>query len=354
MDLFTPILSKEKLHPIFMMLLANNNQPERDVLNAWANNFVDRDNKFVQEFQTSFESSMWELYIHAALREIGANVNFSKPSPDFNASQNGIDFCIEATIAAPPHGGQAAFGKGKPDIMPEGQEIFNSESTIRICNRISSKYKKYNKSYKNMSHVKEKPYIIALAPFDRPLSYLSANIPILAALYGMYHDEELTIKQDSNNLICIPVDAVMKNENTPIELGYFTNDKHSDISAIVYSPVATWGKIRALANKNDASIFQTLHPGTGDSLEPRKEVKMKSEYKEHLLDGLYIFHNPFAKIPLPLEIFNHRSIAQYYVDAKRNTQIDMSPDFLLSRLVMNPASQDEIKKYLSQYNKRSV
>lgn len=350
MDLFTPIVPTEKLHPIFRLLMAINNQPERDVLNVWANKFIDRDNKFVQEFQTSFESSMWELYIHATLREIGAIIDFSQQSPDFVASKNGIDFCIEATIAAPPQGGEKAFGVGKPNIMPEGQKIFNRDSTIRVCNSFTSKYKKYIQTYKDMAHVKQKSFIIALAPFDRPLSYLSANIPIIAALYGMYHDEELTIERSAKELICIPVDTVIKNGKIPIKLGYFTNNEYSDISAIVYSPVATWGKIRALAQKNELSIFNTIHPGTGDSLEPEKRVASKSEYNEKILDGIYIFHNPFAKIPLPIEVFKHQSIAQYYVDPTGKFQIYMPPDFLLSRSVLSFPSQDEVNKYLNQYN----
>ena len=41
---------------------------ERAVLENWAQGFEDRDGKFVQEFQLTYESSFWELYLYAALR----------------------------------------------------------------------------------------------------------------------------------------------------------------------------------------------------------------------------------------------------------------------------------------------
>ncbi|MBS0288614.1 MAG: hypothetical protein JSS07_01085 [Proteobacteria bacterium] len=66
-DLFTPIVSTEKMHFIFKTLLEPSNAPEKNVLHGWAKDFIDRDNKFIQEFQTTFESSMWELYLNAAL-----------------------------------------------------------------------------------------------------------------------------------------------------------------------------------------------------------------------------------------------------------------------------------------------
>jgi len=74
------------------------------------------------------------------------------------------------------------------------------------------------------------------------------------------------------------------------------------------------GKIRALANNVDKRLqFVTMHhPGSGVRSLYIKLQKMK--YSENLLDGLYIFHNPHAKYPLPLETFRNKHVAQYYWD----------------------------------------
>ncbi len=336
MDLFKLIIPEDRQHPIFYELRQKDNKAEREVLQNWAAGFIDRDNKFIKQFQTTFESSMWELYIHAVLKEIGSNIDFSFPCPDFIVNKDKVDFCIEATIASTPKGGLPPYSLGIPNIMPDGQYQFNVESAIRICNSISSKFSKYKDSYEKLAHVKNKPFVIALAPFDRPGSHLSTNIPIIMALYGIYNDEELTIETSSKQIICTPMDFLKKRKDTLIQCGYFTNSEMSDISAIIYSPVATWGKIRALAKRDNPNmIFTTTHPGRNADLNPETRKSYKSDYREHLLDGIYLFHNPFAKTPFPIKLFNRPEITQYYWDAEGKSKVNISPDFLISRIVFN-------------------
>ncbi len=83
MDLFTPVVPAERQHPIFRMLLDPSNAPERAVLESWAVDFADRDGKFITEFQTTFESSFWELYLHATLKSLGMCLDYSFHAPDF-------------------------------------------------------------------------------------------------------------------------------------------------------------------------------------------------------------------------------------------------------------------------------
>lgn len=99
------------------MLMKPSYLPEQKVLQAWADGFEDRDGKFVFEFQTTFESCMWELYLHAYLKEIGAEINLSHHAPDF-VIDGPTEFCMEATIAAPARGEQSAVGYD-PRSIPE-------------------------------------------------------------------------------------------------------------------------------------------------------------------------------------------------------------------------------------------
>src|SRR5215471_13863797 len=98
MDLFTPIVPAEKLHPNFANVISMQNQHNLAVLQRWADDFVDRDAKFVHEFQTTFNSSFWELYLFALLKEIGCSVDFTFSAPDFVATSP-TPFIVEATIA---------------------------------------------------------------------------------------------------------------------------------------------------------------------------------------------------------------------------------------------------------------
>ena len=83
MDLFTPIVDKKKLHPSFRAIVCERNRYALDVLQDWARGFQDRDGKFVKEFQTSFESAFWELYLHAVLKHFQLAVDFQHNRPDF-------------------------------------------------------------------------------------------------------------------------------------------------------------------------------------------------------------------------------------------------------------------------------
>lgn len=81
MDLFTPIVSEEEQHPNFRSISKFVNKFNFDVVNDWAKGFEDRDGKFVKEFQTTFDSSFWELYLFAVLKHFGLKVDFSVPPP---------------------------------------------------------------------------------------------------------------------------------------------------------------------------------------------------------------------------------------------------------------------------------
>ncbi|KTD31189.1 hypothetical protein Lmor_2796 [Legionella moravica] len=335
MELFKPVISDEKQHKIFKTLMQSENKPERVVLLNWANGFKDRDNKFIQEFQSTFESSMWELYIYAVLKEIGIAVDMDNQSPDFFCSNNEHKFCIEATIAAPEKDGIPPYGDGLPVIMPNGLDEFNRDAIVRICNSISSKHTKYDDTYSKLNHISNKPFVLALAPFNQPGSHFSTNVPILAALYGVYNCESLSTIFNVDNPICIKINAIKKRNGVVIPLGYFESREYDEISAILYNPLTTWGKIRALANNKDKQLqFETMHhPGNG-GVKPVQKTLANENYSEHVLDGLYIFHNPHAKHPLPLEIFKNKHVAQYYWD-NSGFKADIPENFLLSRWVNN-------------------
>jgi len=332
LDLFALQVSEATLHPVFKLVLEPRYEPERRELQRWAQGFADRDAKFVRELQTTFESSFWELYLNAALAEWGLPVDLSHHAPDFvvNGPQQ---FVMEATVANPAKNGKPAYGYGVEDI-PSDFTDFNLQSTIRLCNSFSSKVKRYREYYGAMQHVVDKPYVIAMASFDRPAAHLASSRPILAALYGLYYDEQAT-GSDAKVVVSYDVHAAAKNEQTDVELGLFCDDQYTDVSAVIYSPVATWGKLRALADSPNAlTLYTTFHPRPG-SLRPEMRHALKRDYSEHLLDGLMVFHNPFARHPLRLETLAHPRIAQMTVTAAGRLDSLEPDDFLLMRLLQS-------------------
>jgi hypothetical protein len=79
MDLLTPIVPEKAWHPNFAALVRRKNEWNAAVLRDWATRFVNRDGKFVEEFQTTFNACFWELYLYAVLRNRKLSVSFESP-----------------------------------------------------------------------------------------------------------------------------------------------------------------------------------------------------------------------------------------------------------------------------------
>jgi hypothetical protein len=331
-DLFTPQVETARQHQVFRMLLDEQYAPERAVLNAWARGFEDRDGKFVQEFQMTFESGLWELYLNAALRGWGLSPDMSFASPDFVVGEP-MPLCVEAAIAAPAKGGKAPIGYSIADI-PDDFTEFNREVALRICNSFNAKVRRYRNYYSTLPHVADKPFVIGIGAFDRPLAHFAASRPIFAALYGLYHDESAT-PRGARRVVSYNVSSAAKSETVDIPLGLFCDDQYAEVSAVVYSSLATWGKVRALADNPLAkTVYTTYHPN-GDDIKPRIKATLKAAYEEHLLDGAYVLHNPFARRPIAKGMLSHARVAEVHVATDGELLIDAPEDFLLVRTLMS-------------------
>lgn len=328
MELFTSAVSSDRFNPIFSLLLKPEYEAERRELSRWAEGFEDRDGKFVIEFQTTFESSFWELYLNAVFRKLGHEVDYRYHAPDFVLKS--IPLCVEATIAS-----RAATQEDTPveNLMDDLVE-FNARASIRIMNSLSAKLKKYQKSYSVLPHVADRAYAIALASFDSGRSFLLSNRAIMSALYGVYFDEEASIASGNvrGPMPQFPVFGAIKDNGSSVPMGFFQDEGNADVSAVIYSPVATWGKLRVLAKSNANFTFATtLHPQAGTVVPLVRRVRL-SEYNEDLLDGLHVFINPYAKRPMPPEMFRGTRAA-LYIPKDDNIEIVAPDDFLLSRFL---------------------
>src|SRR4051812_47609499 len=97
LDLFTPCVPLAQQSPNFTRVATERDDAVRNVILDWAEGFSERDGKFVDEFQRSFNSSFWELYLFAVLKSLGIKVDLSFDAPDFVAREAGL--AIEAVRA---------------------------------------------------------------------------------------------------------------------------------------------------------------------------------------------------------------------------------------------------------------
>lgn len=322
MDLFTLLVDEEKLHPNFKSVIKDtpagyisigmNREKERRTLQSWAQRFPDRDNKFVKEFQTTFNTSFWEIYLYKLFSDYNFTFNWDHASPDFFLNAQGVDFIVEATTANKADDEKPnEWDKEEPlanILNPDAYEHYqnnmneaNRYSMIRLSNGIHTKYKKYKDSYSNFEHVKNKPFVIAIAPFEQPFFYFQYSRPIMALLYDIYVDEEIYYKNSGEYEYppTVYLNSIEKDNGSEIPLGFFNDDSMKEVSAIIFSCNALWSK---LSDQEKTLNFLT-------------EQGMVMERTHELVeDGLFIFHNPYAKYPLDKSIFRKDRVCQVYLN----------------------------------------
>lgn len=339
LDLFTSTLDPEKLHQNFRALVSDREEYARDVLRSWAEGFIDRDGKFAVEFQTSFNSCFWELYLFACFKELGYEVDLSNQSPDFLLRMDEVSFCVEATTANNPQNGCPEWDLEEKYRQLRGLnfslEIGVNLSTIRLAQSILGKYRKYRDSYSKLEHVKGRPFVIAVAPFEQPLFFNQVNQAITRVLFAydklLFRDDAVT--GERHILGHERMETIEKGNGTEIGLGYFTSEEMKEVSAVIFSNTATFGKVRALSKDPRPMDFEFKRFNEGGAL-PFEGRLPKAEYRESLLDGLQIYHNPYAILPLR---FNRggSEIAHCYYDTRENLPISEAPNnALLQRVVL--------------------
>lgn len=297
---------------------------ERNTLEKWSDGFPDRDNKFIKEFQTSFNSSFWEIYLHALFKDCGFTFDWSQSRPDFNLEHLGERFVVEATTA------NAADGKPKEwerEISAQAANQINipeinKEAIIRLSNAIYTKSQKYLNSYQKLSHVAGRPYVVAIAPFEQPFFMLQHDRAIRALLFDYYIDEDAYYTYPNKYPVGPPgvsLGTIEKSNGNEISLGFFNDNSLEHVSAVMFSCLATMGKLDALSPKGIGdTIFNSIKTNQSSPV-PKRDVGVKKvDYIETIQDGLQVYHNPYAKYPLSTAHFRKVGIAQHYFDSGKN------------------------------------
>ena len=193
------------------------------MLNELARGFKDRDGKFVKEFQTTFDSSFWELYVFAVMKQFQLEVDFSFGAPDFVITNHG-GINVEATVASHAQG-------STPESVQSGDDLneFNRQTIIRISNSFAAKRRKYIESYAGLPHVRNRPFVLAVSAFDRPFAMLTCQRTIEAVLFGYYVDEERYLKE-GGTLEGKRTESVTNDNKSPVPVAIFASEDFAKVS----------------------------------------------------------------------------------------------------------------------------
>lgn len=144
--------------------------------------------------------------------------------------------------------------------------------------------------------------------------------------------------------------------NEQISIGLFNSDEYSNISAILYSSSTTLGKLTSLAISagypSNNSVYN-IRRDYEDFRIPYKLQKVSVKYPELLSDGLFLFHNPYAKNKLDIESFESSNVTQYFWEGERLIYTSNTYP-IVSRLnipkILETSYRMLIDEYLRQYN----
>jgi len=317
MNLFTPIVPREKQHPNFTRTCNSSRASERAVVQNWATDFPDRDGKFVQEFQTSFNSSFWEIYLYALFKEYGFEMDWANASPDFLLKTSFGDIVVEAVTANAAAGATPEWEKIRlmtAEVINKNFWPLNREAIIRLSNALLGKVRKYTTHYQRLAHVAGRPYIIAVAPFEQPDFQHQYDRPMRALLYDDYVDETAYFREPDifpNGPPSVRIGSIEKDNGATINMGIFCDHGWAEVSAVMFSCVATWGKAVAMSTEPRLGRV-TASWGTDESGRSEMRVSRIGLPSESISDGFQVFHNPYALRPLSLELFRRKGVVQHY------------------------------------------
>lgn len=315
MNLFTPIVPIGKLHPNFIHTCAPGAAGVREVLNRWNEEFVDRDGKFVREFQTTYNSCFWELYLFAVLKSFGVSVDFAFEAPDFVCAH--LPLAIEATIASHAYDGTPEWQKTFKGITHDDLQGAYIQSITRLSNAFLGKEAKYRHSYSSLPFMAGRAYIIAIANFGTQDFNMLGDVAMQRLLYDVWDERE-----------------IFKPNGSPVPVGLFHSARFSHVSGVLYSSVATFGKARALSRDDGSFLFHAVR--IKDNIEPIHILAKKGDYHESLTDGLRLFINPFADITIDTDLFKDPGVRVFLPDREGELLVSCHPDGdLCMRFVQN-------------------
>ena len=283
-DLFDLLTRPERCHPQFTALRDSQaHAGARALINSTYNEMGDPNGRFVRDFQThGFHGRLFELSCFRYLLAAGFAIDERHERPDFIASRDRRSVAIEVTTANPP-------SDTDPDIsVMRMQELTDEEVHARAegtfpTRLMASLKKKLRHRYHELPQVAGKPIVLMIAPCFEPAPGVYVDESLLPALY--------------------PLDP------SGVGTTFFEWDGAEAISAVVYSNSFTvskfWrlGAFDYLANECVAlRQGMGLFEGERSVMEFRHMIGHEATPRETWSEGVTLYFNPFAQVPLPEDL----------------------------------------------------
>ena len=312
-DFFSLVAKPEQQHPFFNMLLDKDGffTAAKAVIEELSFHFEDRDGNFVDQFQSKngFDARIWELYLWCYFREENFYFSYDYAAPDFLIENMGYKVAIEAVHV------NRKQGLDESENIPTFEEIrtkLENEIPLMYGSPLYSKLKHTyeEQPYWNLPHVKGKPLVYAIADFHADMSMTWSFPGITSILYGV---DQKAIHNDDGTITLENESGIIFQKGKICIKPLFLDHQFEHVSAIMFSPCGTLPKFNRMGvqagygnGKNKLFQIKMCYNTEQNAVLPNVIGELVTDTcHETWADGIQIFHNPFAVIPLDPAFFPH-------------------------------------------------
>lgn len=305
-SLFTQRIHQDKRNHYLKILTEDPDYfPARIMMEELAYWFKDPDGMFIRAMQgNEFNSRLFELYLHALFYELDFDSDRTHPYPDFLVTKAGYTLAIEAVTVA-----EIEEEKGRKVIFDEEEQerlrihikqVMPFKFANALRKKVNHRPEPAKLHYWELPHTKGHPFIIAIHDYSRTMSMCFSGSALHSYLYGVDEKDGKIIKIDKH-----------ENGTRQIRSNFFEHSSNKYVSAVMLVTQATlpkfnrMGRIAGLYSPTTLAQVQGLRTNSEGIPTPFMMFAEHPDYKELWHDGVYIFHNPNAEIPLNPNLFPH-------------------------------------------------
>lgn len=316
-DLFTPIVPLEQTHPLFRHIRQGpGHEAARQLMNLVFAQFRDVDGSFVREFQTGgFSARVFELALFAYLQEQALDLDRAHPAPDFHV-RGRLPVAIEVTTTNPPQpsaegsdGDEPTSPVLVPPNLPEADRAFVFQLGKALRRKLLHRDAQ-GRAYWQKSHVAGMPFVIAVGAFhDQHAQWHPVGL-VSEYLYGTRDIPE----HNTNGSLTITAEQITEHTyaGRVIPSGLFTRPEARYLSGVLFSNSHTVSIFNRIGTEQglgspDAALcrFGTCYDPDPNASTPQPFAYVVGdrppEDQETFTEGLHLFLNPHAVVPLPPE-----------------------------------------------------
>ncbi|MBO9501646.1 hypothetical protein [Brevundimonas sp. A19_0] len=296
----------------FDLLRARTHQRAGWILNQLYLALPNPDKTWAGDCQTvNFHTRLWEAQLLASFREQGLLVTQPHESPDFHIeNRKGDEAWVEAVTANPAVLYEHVNApRGQPPQARE--ELFFGPAAVRFAKTLGNKLER---NYHALPHVAGKPFMIALADFQAPASMTWSREGLIGYLYG----QGAEVVEVDGRPVPKPVLASHLLGPSAFPAGLFTDDRHAELSAVIFSNACSMAKLNRVmasaAGPPDGLRYVRIGrffdrtPGALEGIPFCLDVASEAyrslwpQSYEPWSAEMEVFHNPFARHPVPFEL----------------------------------------------------